>query len=252
MHHTPWTKKPSSGKGAIAEPPISKAIRHLESLKNRLVASSGNAQKDPKGGCFCQAREHSLPTYSALCRSCGLILCEVNLPQYASGGADCRDAHKGSASARACSRRGAPRRRGIPHPREPYLHTSLPSNGAPDAHSHVFELKDEESDGLVLQHALTLPSRPASRAESVEEEPIRVGMPPTEVPFAAAAKLDPLRPWKDLSGGSATYIPAPNLDGEDDGKGAGKRRRRNRVKAKESDESVAQGATAGSSGAGWT
>ncbi|KAJ7686325.1 hypothetical protein B0H17DRAFT_868991, partial [Mycena rosella] len=38
---------------------------------------------DPKGGCFCQARAHPLSSYSALCRSCGLVLCAINLPQYA-------------------------------------------------------------------------------------------------------------------------------------------------------------------------
>jgi hypothetical protein len=80
------------------------------------------------------------------------------------------------------------------------------------------------------------PSRPASRAESVEEEPIRVGKPPAEVPFAAATKLDPSRPWKDLSGGGATYIPAPNLDEHDDTKRSGRKRGRNKGKAKENEE----------------
>ncbi|KAJ6534819.1 hypothetical protein B0H19DRAFT_1184270 [Mycena capillaripes] len=293
MHHTPWTKKASSvpsdrirptpqpatntaknpkgkGKGAVAEPPKSKVIRHLESLKNGLVASSGNAQKDPKGGCFCQAREHSLSTYSALCRNCGLILCEVNLPQYACPHcaaklltATQRDALVAQLEvqiAETLTKEVLLRERAAEEARRAV--GAFPTLGNPTSTRHfpptapqtrtVMSLNSKTKKVTVSSFSTPSPSpsRPASRAESVEEEPIRVGMPPTEVPFAAAAKLDPLRPWKDLSGGGATYIPAPNLDGEDDGKGAGKRRRRNKGKAKENEESVAQGSTEGSSGAG--
>jgi hypothetical protein len=38
--------------------------------------------KDPTGGCFCQAREHKLSPYTPICRSCGLVLCVLNPPQY--------------------------------------------------------------------------------------------------------------------------------------------------------------------------
>jgi hypothetical protein len=83
-------------------------------------------------------------------------------------------------------------------------------------------------------------SRPVSRAESIDEEPVRVHAPSTEVPFAAAAKQDPLRPWKDLSGGGAVYIPPPNLDDDNDAKGTSNKRRRKKGKAKENEEGTAQ------------
>jgi hypothetical protein len=92
-------------------------------------------------------------------------------------------------------------------------------------------------------------SRPASRAESIEEEPLRVGKPPAQVPFVAAAKQEPLRPWTDLMGGGAEYIPPPSLDDDEDAKGTGKKRRQNKAKAKkENEEGEMQARTAGSSG----
>ncbi|EPQ56772.1 hypothetical protein GLOTRDRAFT_19773, partial [Gloeophyllum trabeum ATCC 11539] len=39
--------------------------------------------RDPKGGCFCKARIHDLSPYTPICKSCGLVLCAVNLPFYA-------------------------------------------------------------------------------------------------------------------------------------------------------------------------
>ncbi|KZT21133.1 hypothetical protein NEOLEDRAFT_1038013, partial [Neolentinus lepideus HHB14362 ss-1] len=39
--------------------------------------------KDPKGGCFCRARVHDLSSYAPICKSCGLVLCSVNLPHFA-------------------------------------------------------------------------------------------------------------------------------------------------------------------------
>ncbi|KAF8879168.1 hypothetical protein BD779DRAFT_1552783 [Infundibulicybe gibba] len=102
MPSTPWTKKsfsvpsdripspqsqvsqPKSKKGGKSQPsetPKSARVRQLELLVNALQKYTG-ADKDPLGGCFCQAREHSLSTYSSICRACGLILCSINLPQY--------------------------------------------------------------------------------------------------------------------------------------------------------------------------
>ncbi|TDL19370.1 hypothetical protein BD410DRAFT_680526, partial [Rickenella mellea] len=40
-------------------------------------------EKDPLGGCFCQARSHTLSLYTPICFYCGLILCKQNLPYHA-------------------------------------------------------------------------------------------------------------------------------------------------------------------------
>jgi hypothetical protein len=50
-----------------------------------------------------------------------------------------------------------------------------------------------------------------------------------------------LRPWRDLMGGGAEYIPAPSLDDGEHAKGAGKRRRPNKAKARENEEGAAAG-----------
>ncbi|KAF5372174.1 hypothetical protein D9758_004997 [Tetrapyrgos nigripes] len=103
MRQTPWTKKAGSsfpsdrikpsyaspatentkkrGANTSKEPPKSKEVRQLESLLTSLRVSAA-PQKDPKGGCFCQAREDPLSPYSPICRTCGLILCSLNQPNF--------------------------------------------------------------------------------------------------------------------------------------------------------------------------
>ncbi|KAF9529521.1 hypothetical protein CPB83DRAFT_852265 [Crepidotus variabilis] len=104
MRRTAWTKQNSSlpsdrikpqtknssnsntgnkgKKQSIVELPKSLAVSQLESLLQALQKTSGK-DKDPKGGCYCLARTHPLSSYTPLCYSCGLILCDVNLPQFA-------------------------------------------------------------------------------------------------------------------------------------------------------------------------
>ncbi|RDB27453.1 hypothetical protein Hypma_004121 [Hypsizygus marmoreus] len=104
MHQTPWTKKASSLPSDRLRPkstppktsrpsksqapdaaaqPKSKQLLELESLRAALNAqesSGASVTKDPKGGCFCQARTHPLSPYTPLCPSCALPLCALNLP----------------------------------------------------------------------------------------------------------------------------------------------------------------------------
>ncbi|KAF8633205.1 hypothetical protein AX15_001473 [Amanita polypyramis BW_CC] len=112
MHQKAWSKKggplgtfpsdripprPSSSKSGTAskeqqpnggttqgpsKPPKSQEVTRVEKLLKALSNSSGETV-DPKGGCFCLARDHPLSTYVRICTSCGLILCSLNLPQYA-------------------------------------------------------------------------------------------------------------------------------------------------------------------------
>ncbi|KAK7061828.1 zf-C2HC5 domain-containing protein [Favolaschia claudopus] len=287
MYHTAWTKKGSSslpsdrirpnppppstpsknnkgkGKTAASEPAKSKAVRRLESLK---AGVAGNLQKDPKGGCFCQAREHHLSTYTQLCRTCGLILCEINLPQYScphcsaslltATQKDALIARLDAQIAETLTKEALMRERAEEEARLavgafPTLGNTVTSGAAPSAPvpqtRMVMSLNSKTKKVTVssFTKASPSPSRPASRAESVEDEPVRVPPPPPTVPFSAAAKFDSSRPWMDLSGGGAVYIPPPNLDADDDTRGISQRRR-NRGKKKNT-EGGAQAGVAGSS-----
>ncbi|KAJ7276513.1 hypothetical protein B0H12DRAFT_1227632 [Mycena haematopus] len=284
MRRTAWTANPSSvpsdrirpsrppvsnpgknskgkGKTVVSEPPKSKAVRQLESLKTGLSASSGNPQKDPKGGCFCQARDHPLSTYSPLCRGCGLILCEINLPQYSCPHCSASlltDTQRDALIARleeqiaeTLAKEAVLRERAAEEARRavgafPTLGNAaprpLPEVAVPQTRT-VISLSSKTKKVTVSSFTTPSPSpsRPDSRAESVEEEPVRVPAPPAEVPFSPAAKQDPSRPWRDLSGGGAVYIPPPNLD-DDDAKGQ-RRRGRNKGKAKEKEEGAQPGSS---------
>ncbi|KAJ7079544.1 hypothetical protein C8R44DRAFT_654072 [Mycena epipterygia] len=292
MHHTPWTKKASTlpsdrirpsaplnppknpkgkGKGVVAEPPKSKALRNLEKLKNAIAASSNNHAKDPRGGC---SVKHSLSTYTTLCRNCGLILCEVNLPQYAcphciislltGGQRDALVSRLNTQISETLTKEALLRDRAQDEARRavgafptlasgPLPHsqgTRTPPAAVPQTRT-VMSLNSKTKKVTVSSFTSTpspSPSRPASRAESVEEEPVRVLKPPTEVPFVAAAKQDPLRPWRDLAGEDAIYISAPSLDDGNDAKGPGRKRRRNKGKAKENEQGATQVGAAESSG----
>ncbi|KAJ3570604.1 hypothetical protein NP233_g4295 [Leucocoprinus birnbaumii] len=82
------SKPKSSGKSTPSnnnsepEIPKSRAVRELETLIARLsaTASSSSPTRDPKGGCFCLAREHPLSQHTPSCPSCALPLCTLNPP----------------------------------------------------------------------------------------------------------------------------------------------------------------------------
>ncbi|KIP02836.1 hypothetical protein PHLGIDRAFT_130513, partial [Phlebiopsis gigantea 11061_1 CR5-6] len=81
----PKAKNAGSTTPANATIPKSKEVRRLEALTNglqALVSSGGAPRMDPKGGCFCQARSHSLSSHNPACTHCGLPLCILNLPIY--------------------------------------------------------------------------------------------------------------------------------------------------------------------------
>ncbi|GJE90406.1 zf-C2HC5 domain-containing protein [Phanerochaete sordida] len=89
------TPKPKPAKGnrsagtstpGTPSAPKSKEVLRLETLRDgmqALVSSGGVPQKDPRGGCFCQARSHVISPYNPACMQCGLPLCQLNLPHYA-------------------------------------------------------------------------------------------------------------------------------------------------------------------------
>jgi hypothetical protein len=97
-------------------------------------------------------------------------------------------------------------------------------------------------------------SAPSSRPVTPELDPPRVPAPTSSVLFVAGARVDPARPFFDLGGNGAVYIPPVDLgDGEEDGAGgedgagAKKRRRRRGGKGKEKENGGGEGPAASSS-----
>ncbi|KAJ7607564.1 hypothetical protein FB45DRAFT_947921 [Roridomyces roridus] len=285
MNRTAWSKQSSSfpsdrirpsppppppskngkakGKGVATEPPKSKAVRQLETLKSALSASSSSRKSDPKGGCFCQARHHPLSTYTPICKTCGLIQCEINLPQYTCPhcSADLlSNSQRGALITRletqiadTLTKEALARERAVQDARRavgefPTL-SGRPGGATPPSAPQTRSVMslNSKTGKVSLSSFTTTPvsSRPASRAESVEEEPIRVPPPPADVPHCEAAKIDTSRPWRDLSGQGAVYIAAPLLDSSGaDGNGGSKRRRK--AKAKENRDGGEGGEASGS------
>ncbi|KAJ7473331.1 hypothetical protein FB451DRAFT_1133854 [Mycena latifolia] len=278
QRHTPWTKTSSSlpsdrirpspppaqpaakntknkGKAPAAEPPKSKAVRTLEGLRSALVAvDEGKMEKDPKGGCFCQARMHQLSSYAPLCRTCGLVLCTLNGPAHACP-------HCDSALLTATQRvalisrleqelteilaqEAAERERKAEEARRAV--GAFPTLGKPSAPLQAMVQQQPQTRTVlslnsktkkVTVSAFTTPAHSSSSSAAPSRpatpEPERVAGPPASVPCAPAAALDKGRPWRDAAGGGAVYVAAPNLDG--DGDEVKKKRRRNRGKAKENE-----------------
>ncbi|KAG6374505.1 hypothetical protein JVT61DRAFT_4549 [Boletus reticuloceps] len=221
-------KGKGKGKAATPEPSKSKAIRVLEARLDGAQSSNGRT-KDPKGGCFCQARKHALSNYVPMCRKCGLILCTLNPPHYACPhctspllGEQDREAFvkrlEGELAAQV-AREEAERQKAIEEARAaeggfPMLpgaqmarttHTPPP----PNATRTVLSLSSGTKKVTVSSYStpMATQSRPASRAEAREEEG-RVLGPPREVSCVTEA-LDPERPWMNARAGDVMYVPLP-------------------------------------------
>lgn len=104
----------------------------------------------------------------------------------------------------------------------------------PSTQTHkVLSLNSKTKKVIVSSYTTTpVPSRPVSRAESVEEEPHRIPPPPSDVEHVKAV-IDESRPWRNLKDLNVNYIPPIRVDDEGTGSRVGKRSRRNRGKAKE-------------------
>ncbi|KAJ4480238.1 hypothetical protein J3R30DRAFT_2598854 [Lentinula aciculospora] len=261
MYHTAWTQKHSSlpsdriappsrpsssqstakakGKPTNSEPgiPKSKEVRRLENLLAALRGSQ-SPKKDPKGGCFCQAREHPLSLYTPICRACGLILCNINQPQFAcphclisliSG--NLRESLISRLQAQldgTITREMAIRDRATEAAKQqagafPTLSRSTPSTKSvahqPQTHK-VLSVNSKSKKVLLSSYTSTPASpRPTSRSESEDEEAsiTRIPPPPTDVRFARSS-IDSARPWVNLLNGNPEYISSPVRDGESIGR----------------------------------
>ncbi|KAG1750151.1 hypothetical protein EDB19DRAFT_92842 [Suillus lakei] len=216
LQHVP--QKQNKTKGKVQEPSKSKAIRKLESLAEGVRKSSGR-EKDPKGGCFCQAREHDLSVYTPICRGCGLILCAINLPYYACphcSAAILSDIARSSLYSRLdeevskqIAKEEEERSRVVLQARDaegafPVLPGSttppVPSTSSrPAAQTHkILSLNSKTKKYTVSSYTNTpVSSRPASRAESEVEEVHRVPAPSPEVDFVKRMP-DRNHPWSNM------------------------------------------------------
>ncbi|KIK58121.1 hypothetical protein GYMLUDRAFT_45672 [Collybiopsis luxurians FD-317 M1] len=251
-YHTPWTQrhgslpsdriKPSNpntsqstpkGKGKISNSeqglPKSREVRKLEGLLSALRGSQ-EPKKDPKGGCFCQAREHPLSPYTSICRTCGLILCTINQPNFACP--HCLTSLiPGNLRESLISRleiqldeiiakEVAERERAIEEAKRqagafptlsgatPPLSMQKPSAPQPQTHKVISlgsnSKSKSKSKKVTISSYTTTPvtSRPASRSETEDEEEergvVRIPPPPAEVNFAHSGNVDPARPWANL------------------------------------------------------
>ncbi|KAJ3773273.1 hypothetical protein FB446DRAFT_733609 [Lentinula raphanica] len=219
-------------KGKSSEPVIPKSVqvRKLESLLAALRDLAQSPKKDPKGGCFCQAREHSLSSYTPICRTCGLILCDVNQPQFACPhcltslvAGNIRDSLITRIQAQldeTVAREMAARERAIEAAKQeagafPMLSGAIPPSQklvAPQPRTHKVLSVNSKSKKVSLSSYTTTPasSRPSSRSEVKDEEAaiLRISPPPSEVVFAQK-DIDQSRPWSNLLGGNPVYIALP-------------------------------------------
>jgi len=242
------------------EPPKSKAVRRLEKLLGGVQNSTGQ-EKGPKNGCFCLARTHELSPYVPICSSCGLILCSVNLPQYCCPHCETilmtgtvrqslisqlemqlastiaeeleskekaiQDAQKAAGAFPTLS--GSALSLSSPSP----VHAA--SVPPPSKQTHkVLSLTSNKRVVISSYTSTPVHSRPVSRNEDVEEEPIRVPRPPPE-PTHADRQPKPDRPWENLIHGGVTYRPRLRLDDDTTPKSQPRRRRGNKGKQANAD-----------------
>lgn len=207
------------------------------------------------------AREHSLSSYTPVCLICGLIICSLNPPQYACPHCTSpliTETSRGSLISRlesqisdTLAKEADDRRRAVERAQQqagafPSLaatsnsNAQLPAQAAPSAAPRPHKVLSLNSGTKKATMTISsfpntpVASRPVSRAESEEDEPNRVPRPQSEVTFAKRP-VDPNRPWVDLMGSGAKYVPDPTSVSETKLKG---KSRRNRGKAKEIEPSM--------------
>ncbi|KAN0093233.1 hypothetical protein V8E55_004017 [Tylopilus felleus] len=220
-------KGKSKGKAPTPEPLKSKAVRALEARLDGARGSNGRA-KDPKGGCFCQARNHALSSYISTCRQCGLILCTLNPPYY--GCPHCTspllderemEALVGRLEGELAEQLGkeeAERQKAIGEARAaqgafPMLPGSQIAKTSrtpppPTTTRAVLSLNSQTKKVTVSSYSTPTPSRPASREEDREAEGLVPG-PLTEASYYVMESVDPGRPWRNVRSGDVKYVPLP-------------------------------------------
>lgn len=209
-------------------------------------------EKDPKGGCFClgiflqrtwkaflillTARTHNLSPYVPLCTSCGFILCIINLPNFACP--SCSSpllkptattaliARLESERASTLASEAEARERAAEEAQKaagafPALSAAglasaptAPPITAPQAHK-VLSL-NSKTKKVTMSSYSPGSSRPASRGlaceTEVEDEIVRIPQPPGADVVCAKRVVSAERPWENLRGDGAIYVPPARVD----------------------------------------
>lgn len=196
-----------------------------------------------------------MSSYSPLCTTCGLVLCSINLPQYSCPhcatpivtatiraslvaqlesqisetiAREIQDQERSLAEARQAA--GAFPTLAGPTGNPPAF--SPPVSNVNQTHK-VLSLNSKTKKVIVSSYTTTpVSSRPVSRAESEEEEPIRVPPPPTEV-VHSTKRVGHSRPWENLGDCRLEYVPLARVDVQGGSKVPGKKGRNNKGKGKE-------------------
>ncbi|KAK0431965.1 hypothetical protein EV421DRAFT_1911370 [Armillaria borealis] len=226
--HTTQSQKQKQKPQPRAQPqpraPKSKQLISLESLQTTTTLLP-----DPKGGCFCQAKEHRLSPYTPACLTCGLVLCSLNLPQHA-----CPHCHQPPPNREALivrlqgeidelARREEEERERVrkavgAFPALGGGGRATPTPPPPPSQHKVLSVNSKTKKVTVSSYTNTpVHSRPETPAE---EEPLRVPPPPSEMLYAKR-KVDPSRPFANYVGEAARYVP-DKIKGKEKGKGKGK------------------------------
>src|SRR6266550_1252547 len=184
-----------------------------------------------------KARDHALSSYTPICRTCGFILCSMNLPQYACpfcSGALLSPQEKSSLVASLekqirdiLDREEREREKEAQDAKKaagefPTLLNSMKGGqsfpGGKEAQHKVLSVKSTTTKGGASKIVVSsrsysstpVSSRPASRGpDANKEEPgeqMRVPRPGRE-PKHADRVVGPGRPWENLLGKSVTYVP---------------------------------------------
>jgi predicted RNA-binding Zn-ribbon protein involved in translation (DUF1610 family) len=178
------------------------------------------------------AREHDLSPHAPICRSCGLILCTVNLSHHACPhcssllltvasrdtlvkllATQISDLLTKEAEARQRIAEEARRAVGDFPPLHGGPSISRTGSPAPSNKTHKVLSLNSKTKKVTVSTYPTTPPAP-SRASSPEDpEVIRVPPPPSEV-VHAKAKPDHAHPWTNIRGPQAFYVPPthPRID----------------------------------------
>jgi DNA-directed RNA polymerase subunit RPC12/RpoP len=197
------------------------------------------------------ARNHALSSYTPICRDCGLILCELNMPYFACPHCSSQiltqsvrlsilarleaqiserlakeerdreqaieDAKK-AAGAFPTLAAGVTLTSNNSGPVGGGKFTPRPINQTTRNQSHqVLTIDSQKKTATLASYTKSPapPSRPLSRSKNEEPEPVRVSKPAAEVAFVG--KLDNTRPWADLKRGAkgVKYIASPTSEHKD-------------------------------------
>ncbi|KAF5383821.1 hypothetical protein D9615_003833 [Tricholomella constricta] len=240
-------------------PPQSKALRTLTALRSSLQDPSSSTTPDPTGGCFCQARTHPLSPYVPICTACGLPLCNLAAPAHPCP--SCSESlltparrtalitridteiadillKEQQARERAEQERRAavgafPTLSSAPSHSQTQSQSQSPSpnpNPTQQPKTHKVLSLNSKTKRAVLTTTTTTPrtsasstpaaSRPASPQPTREPRPgVDSGKGKAK---ADAVHVSPRRPYENLAGGGAVYVPPSRVGDDDEADGEGK------------------------------